>query len=341
MNTTDRKRRRALASEQRAGSWLRRRAVEQQYRFLREHPRVVAILLAVYLVILPIAWTQPEWSRNFFIGAWTASVVWLGVLLTWQLSGVAPFQQGELAERWTVQQLQPLTKSGEWTLINHVLFRPWDIDHILIGPAGVVVVETKGGNSDWTEARHQPRIHDAVRQARGNAADTKRFVRPDIKNAPVHTVVALWPGRDELTTREIDGVTVLSGHRLCEWVDSLPTDQLTTEAGTAAWRRIADHLDRRDAHDIRTQGRPPRTLQQLAFDFVQYPVGVLVGSALASPVFSIRYPWDLVAVLALLGLSAIAIRRLPAVRHVLTGAALGLAAVTSAIAVIVLLDHLG
>jgi len=341
VNKSDRKRRRALSGEKRSGSWLRRRAVEQQRRFLRENPRVLLILLGCYLVLLPMAWTQPEWFREFFIGAWTASIVWIGVLVTWQLSGVAHLQQGELAEHWTVQALRPLTKSGAWELINHVLFRTWDIDHVLIGPAGVIVIETKGGNSDWTEARHHQRIQDAARQALDNAGDTRRLLRPDIQGAPVHAVVALWPARKELSTQEIDSVTVLSGHRLREWVESLPQDRLSAEAGTAAWRRIADHLDRRDAHDLEVQGRPPRRLQQLAFDFVQYPVGLLLGSALVPPSLSFRYPWDVAAVLALVGLSVIAARSVPAIQRVFTGVALGISAMMGALAVIVLFDHLG
>lgn len=341
MDKTERRRQRALSSEKRAGSWLRRRALEEQYRVLRENPRIPLILLGIYVALLPLAWTQSGAFRGFFIGAWTASVVWLGVLATWQLSGVAPFQQGELAERWTVQELQPLTRAGEWRLINHVLFRPWDIDHILIGPAGVIVIETKGGNSDWTEARHQPRIRDAVRQASGNAGDTRRFVRPDIGTAPVRAVVALWPARKQLATHEIDGVAVLSGHNLREWVESLPSDQLTAEAGVAAWHRIADHLDRRDAHDLEKQGRPPRTLEQLAFDFAQYPVGVLLGMTLAPPVFGLPYPANLVAVLAIVGLAIGVARRLPVLRRILTGTALGLAAMTAAVATIAFVNYLG
>jgi len=196
----DRRRRRALASEKRAGSWLHRRAVEQQYRFLRENPRVFLVAGGLYLAWLPLVWLQPGWIRGFLLGASSATVVWLVVLLTWQMSGVGHLQQGELAEQWTVQELRPLTQNEGWHLVNHVLFRPWDIDHVLVGPVGVVVVETKGGNSDWTERRHEPRIRDATRQARENAGDTRRFVRPDIGAAPVYPVVTLWPANEDFVT---------------------------------------------------------------------------------------------------------------------------------------------
>ena len=169
MTRADRARQRQLASEKRAGAWLRRTSVERQYAFLRKNSAVIVGYVAIYLVVVQLVWLQPGWARGLFVGALIATWIWMLVLVTWQLSGVGYLQQAELAELWTVQELRPLTKSESWRLINHVLFRRWDIDHVLIGPAGVVVIETKGGASDWTERRHAPRIHEAVAQVTGNA----------------------------------------------------------------------------------------------------------------------------------------------------------------------------
>ena len=53
------------------------------------------------------------------------------------------WRQGAQGEKQTAKALKPLTKSG-WTLI-HDLDRPrgGNIDHVLIGPGGVFVLETK------------------------------------------------------------------------------------------------------------------------------------------------------------------------------------------------------
>ena len=340
MERIDRRRARALASERRAGSWLHRTAVERQYRYLRENRRVLGIFAVVYAAVLPLIWLQAEWLRGFLLGGWTATVVWLVVLLTFQMSGVAHLQQGELAEQWTVQELQPLTKSGRWRLINHVLFRPWDIDHVLLGPAGVVIVETKGGNSDWTEPRHAPRIRDAARQALDNAGDTRRFLRPEIGGAPVHAVVALWPSRESVPTQHIDGVTVLSGHRLREWVEALPDHELDDSAANAAWQRIADHLERRDAHDLETHGRAPRRLGQLVLDLVQYPVGFLVGGALVSSLAgAVGFPAASVAMLGVLGVLVLTTRRVPTLRHFAGGVGLAITIVIAGMAGAVVADQ--
>lgn len=334
-------RERELASEKRAGAWLHRRRVEQQYRFLRRNPRVFAFFSAVFVLGLPLIWLQPEWTRGFWLGALTATTVWLLVLVTWQMSGVSHFHQGELAEQWTVQELRPLTKRSDWRLINHVLFRPWDIDHILLGPAGVIVIETKGGNSDWNQRRHEPRLREAVRQAANNAADTRRFLRPNVGAAPVLPVVALWPASESFATRTIDGVPVLAGHRLSDWLSSLPSDRLDPEGAAAAWSRIEKHLEKRDAADLEREGRPPRTVNQLVLDLVQYPVGVWLGIGALAVLFRLFDPLlDYVVALVAAAVTALGARRLPALRHLLMGAFAGQVGLIIGIAVAIGIDRL-
>lgn len=58
------------------------------------------------------------------------------------LSGTAPLMMGELAEQWTAQELRPLTKHG-WRLVNHFGLGYGGQDHVLVGPGGVVLLETK------------------------------------------------------------------------------------------------------------------------------------------------------------------------------------------------------
>jgi hypothetical protein len=52
------------------------------------------------------------------------------------------WRQGAEGERATARALRPLTKSG-WVLINDVQRDRGNIDHVLVGPAGVFVLETK------------------------------------------------------------------------------------------------------------------------------------------------------------------------------------------------------
>jgi hypothetical protein len=68
-----------------------------------------------------------------------------------RLTGTASTMMGDTAEQWTAQELRPLSKDG-WRLINHFGLTSDDIDHLLIGPGGVFVLETKWSSTDWQSA---------------------------------------------------------------------------------------------------------------------------------------------------------------------------------------------
>lgn len=68
------------------------------------------------------------------------------------VSGSTHLMMGDLGEQWTREELEGLRRAG-WRLVNGVRLRPaGDLDHVLIGPGVVVVVETKWGSADWTPA---------------------------------------------------------------------------------------------------------------------------------------------------------------------------------------------
>ncbi len=269
---------RKLASESRAGSWSRESAARKQYEFLRANPYLPVFLVGLLAATLPFTLFLPERTRAFAAGVLTATVFWLGVLLVRQLSGVGYLHLGELGEKWTTQQLRSLVRTREWRLINRLhLKRYSDVDHVLIGPPGVIVIETKGGATDWMETSQQSRIDAAVEQVRRNEIPVRGLVRAKQTGTPTHAVVVLWPSYEEFETRVVNGVTVLSGHRLSEWVADLPAGGLDAEQVVDAWSALADTVERRDQFEIERNGPPPRSMEQMAFDLVQFPLGVLAG----------------------------------------------------------------
>lgn len=269
---------RELASERRAGSWSRESAAKKQYEFLRAHPFLPVFLVGMLAATLPFVLLLPERTRSFASGALTATIFWLGVLLIRQLSGVGYLHLGELGEKWTAQQLRRFVRSKEWRLINRLhLKRHSDVDHVLIGPPGVIVIETKGGATDWMEASQQSRIDAAVGQVRRNEIPVRGLVRARQTGTPMYAVVVLWPSYEDFKTQVVNDVTVLSGHRLSEWVADLPTGGLSPEGVADAWSALADTVERREQFEIETNGPPPRSMEQLAFDLVQFPLGVLAG----------------------------------------------------------------
>jgi len=73
------------------------------------------------------------------IGAATVSMLALWVTL---VTGTAYRSMGATAEEWTASELRPLRRR-RWRVANHVALGRPDIDHVLVGPGGVIAVETK------------------------------------------------------------------------------------------------------------------------------------------------------------------------------------------------------
>jgi hypothetical protein len=328
------RRRRALASDRRAGAYLRRRATEQQLEYLRSNWRLWLYLVALWLFVLAnLWWPVFDRYREFCIGAWTATVIWIGVLGVWQMSGVGHLQLGRYAEQWTAQELRGLRKHG-WLLINNAKLKKWDIDHVLIGPAGVVVVETKGGRTEWSDPRWEQRLRQAAQQAARNAGDTRRLIRNITRDAPVRSAVALWPS-DKAERREFDGVEVVPGLELREWIESLPAGALSDRQITETWDRIAGTVEDRDRHDLDVEGPPPRSLEDWGNEIVQHVAGAAAGLLLLGPAIQFGgVPYGLLAHLSIGASAAVAARRVPAVRRLLNGVAVGTACAMLVLAVV-------
>lgn len=105
-----RARARELASDRRAGAWLRRRSLEEQYLVIRQNRRLIPAFLILSVLLLGPTWLLPDWARGLYLGAAIASVVWFFILTVWQLSGVGYLQEGALAEQRTVWEIQQLTR---------------------------------------------------------------------------------------------------------------------------------------------------------------------------------------------------------------------------------------
>ena len=335
-----RSRERALASERRAGSWLHRMAVEQQYEIVREYRWRLLAFIGLGAALLPgMFLLLGGFARGAYVGLLTSSFAWACYLVVWQLAGVGHLQQGELGEQWTVQVLRPLLRRGEWRLINHVLLKRWDIDHVLFGPGGIVVVETKGGRTDWSDQQVEQRIRDAARQAANNARDIARYLKHEINGAPTHAVVALWPSPKSFSSRMIDGVTVLAGTDLGPWVESLPPDVLGTDGIADAWEKIALRAEEMDNHDVVQHGPPPRRFEDVVWDVCQFVVGGTLGF-MAVPALATRVNFSLATAGAgalLLG-AMIGLRRVPKLRPFFSGFFGTLAGFVIAVACVVLLQ---
>lgn len=207
----------------------------------------IPVLIGAAVVPIPVA-------RGFVLGAGTAGLAGLLVVWVMQVTGTAPTMMGDLAEQWTASELRPLRRRG-WRLVNHVRLRPWDIDHVVVGPGGALAVETKWSARPWVLQPPEERVMQAVRQARGNADDLRRWVGFRRAGAPpVHPVVMLWgSGTGQLQLPPggllIDGVVVVPGPAANIWRDSLPEQVVLSPVQVElAWQSLDEQVRVRDEH---------------------------------------------------------------------------------------------
>lgn len=313
---TRRVRQRNLAGDARAGLWARGKARRAQQAYLRAHWRLlstaaVAMTAPTAVAALLVPGTL---ARGFLLGAGLAGTT--GALAYWtlQVTGTAPTMMGELAEQWTAGELRQLRRRG-WFSVNHVRLRAWDIDHVLVGPAGCYSLETKWSAHPWQLDPPEPRLREAARQARNNARDLRLW--QDFKAAgvvDVQPVLMLWGagtaltgvGSDELL---VDGVPVVLGPASARWRAKLlfgaPT--LSPSQVELAWSALDHQARRRDERD--PESIPPSLVGLLtrAVLVVMAAAAGFVAAVSLLPVVDSLLIW--ISSCALLAAAAVPLRR--------------------------------
>ncbi len=221
---------RELAGDARAGSYARTRARIEQRAYVRERWQWLLFAWAILAAPVPILWwlIPSELLRGVVLGAavtGASATIWFWVV---QSTGTAPLMMGDQAEQWTAQTLRKVER--DWRLVNRLVLSYGDIDHVAVGPAGVLVVETKWSAHPWRSDAGIRRQHDAVRQVEQAARQLRLWHEVKTSAVRVRPVVALWGGAtrhwapDE-RVRYLDGVAVVAGHALKDWVRSLDAGQ--------------------------------------------------------------------------------------------------------------------
>lgn len=263
----------------RAGEWTRNEVRGLQREYLKRHWRVFATGLLLGLIPIAMLLVLPSsivhvWLRSFFAGAWLAGLIaalWFVVFLG---SGTAAMAIGADAERWTARELRACRGLGWWTA-SHVEFSGYDVDHVVLGPSGVVVVETK-----WTSEERlldrEGSLNGAVTQVLRNARTVGLWIAGRNWQERVHPVLVYWGPRlgEELRAapHTVDGVTVMAGDQLADWIESLPEMRVGERELDEMREKIEEYVPRRDT---KTKRDPyPSALECVVF------AGAAVGLAL-------------------------------------------------------------
>lgn len=138
------------------------------------------------------------------------------------------WRAGSDGERLVAAELATLPKT--WRVLHAVEVgdRRADIDHIVIGPAGVFTINTKhhlgkkvwvGGNTFLVSGQRQPYVRNARHEAQRAARLLTAAVGFEVPVQPVLAVV----NAEQLTIKEQPaGVHVVARKHLCGWLRTLP-----------------------------------------------------------------------------------------------------------------------
>ena len=235
----------------RAGSGPRQEAWTR-FRTGLFNPQVILIILATLVLIVGVfsvvsvfdralGWV-PDLSVNaFLLGALLATALWalLGVIAL--ATGATSWFLGSQAEQWTAKALNTL--GADWRVFHNVTFleghepNTWlvDIDHVAVGPGGVLVVETKyTSNALDLDVRRMPKyVGQAVDQADRNAGRVRALLSRDFPNVLVSPVVVWWGWRlspRKTAVRHVGNTSVVAGGDVEKWRFAIATTGVLSEA---------------------------------------------------------------------------------------------------------------
>jgi hypothetical protein len=267
------------------GGYSTRRISEARRQFLRKHGWLLALVfLFVVGVSFAVAWSDrlfsrwidPGLVRAFILGAGFATAVALVAVLM-GMDGARSFREGREAERWTARELNRLRKRG-WYVLHDLEIDEGNIDHLLIGPEGVVTVETKLRSADWTitdvsieDDRHRvlPWLDRLLYQAKSQAWSLRSLLSRSGVRTEVLPVMVLWgrnlKGASGVT---IDGVLLGLGRDIDQWIGQLRSKPLAQDQVQLAIQAVNNHKAGKEATPVESE--PSRTPQRVSRPSASY-----------------------------------------------------------------------
>ena len=190
--------------------------------------------------------------------AWGAGVLFGLGIGAWMAMRESPpqyienWQTGAVGEKKTQKALRPL-KPPRWLVVHDVACRRGNYDHIIVGSAGVFLLDSKNPRGTVHMLNGQPHLRRASdpeadtrcprlrSSALAGAASLKEDIQRDTgRRQWVQAVVVLWSDFDE-GIYEDERCVLVHGSRLPEWLDGQPDhlDGPTVAELSAAVQAIA------------------------------------------------------------------------------------------------------
>jgi len=159
--------------------------------------------------------------------------------------------RGERGELKVAEALEDL-RSGGYRIFHDLCRDGFNIDHVVVGPAGVFAIETKycSGrgvinfrNGEGLFLNDQPwqGVRDPVTQARGNAAEIRKLIHENCAVNVLVTAVVVFVGEWKVKEKwQTTDARVVSESQLRQYFERQDQPQLTRNE----IKLIASHLER-------------------------------------------------------------------------------------------------
>lgn len=299
----------------RAGAWSREQASRRLDAFIRANALALAVVLVGTAVLSAVLWlVLSPWdgAREFIVGAFAATCVASTYHWCVLASGSVNATMGATAEQWTSTELWRLRRHG-WRTINRLVFRKGDIDHIAVGPEGVIVVETKWRSAKLAVEDHDQWLAAAAKQVKRNERDVAGHLGWGArKDARITSLIVVWGPRVEQQGDEaprIGGdVNVVAGDHLRDELAHLSEAHLTPDEVDAIYAKLKKWVEQKDRWTAERAEPERRTLAQLATSWMQLTMVGLAGAFIALLAFRPSW-WYFGVALALLVIGLVARRR--------------------------------
>jgi hypothetical protein len=200
-----------------------------------------------------IAFPANRAASIFLLGAFCASVPWGLWNVALVMGGGASWRAGAEAERWSGTELGLL--GPRWRIEHGIPLsgkgpRSWtaDVDHVAIGPYGVLVAETKYTSTriDLDASRPKAKLLEAIAQVERNAVSIERILGADLI-APLIPVLIWWgPGVGKPTTviRREGETRIVRGADADQWRGRIAEggDRISEDVVDQLISRIREHV---------------------------------------------------------------------------------------------------
>jgi TM2 domain-containing membrane protein YozV len=213
--------------------WRRRRRAggsalaefrRQRRQTLHEEWQGLGVLVVLGLVAFVAAWLFDGFLELLFAGVVgsIATVLTFGWVIGFDVHSL-PWMWGHLGERWTEEQLDRL--GDAWLIEHDVPRKRGNWDHIVVGPPGVFLLDSKFFHETTTidgDALVTGRRRYEGRFFRGPAVGLSEELERLAGPRPwVHAVAVVWGKFDE-RVHEGDRVAYVRGYELVEWLERQP-----------------------------------------------------------------------------------------------------------------------